>query len=132
MLQNILEKDPLARFLVEQCSLTKPQLDTIFICQTIGKHERKLDTKIELRDSGKVSKGAFITTLRQSQSRMRKSIYNLLILGYLGIIEEGSTDDLARIVSMLRDTPSKGLQDDQTHMIISGIQNIVEKIIVTD
>ena len=83
--------EPLVKILAEGSHLTRVQLETLLIdvlaeemlAQNIP-YEYK--SKLRLLEKG-VSRGAFNRTLRQAQRNVVCSIYTVLLLGYLGILE---------------------------------------------
>ena len=88
--------DPLAKILLNSSHLTKIQLETLLID---GLAEHILDRKIGYEEKSKmrlsmkgVSRGAFNRTLYQARKNIIGSIYTILLLGYLGILETPSLD----------------------------------------
>lgn len=84
-------EDPLVKTLAENSHLTQTQLETFLIDvlaeEIIGQpvvYEYK--SRLRLIGNG-VSRGAFNRTLRQAQRNVIRSIYTILLLGYLGILE---------------------------------------------
>jgi hypothetical protein len=86
--------DPLAQILLKNSYLTRPQLETLLIDTLadqmidgkIGGEDRP---KMRLREGG-VSRGAFNRTLRQSKRNVERSIYTVLLLGYIGMLDTPS------------------------------------------
>jgi hypothetical protein len=96
MLRNY-RNDSIVSFLAARCSLTATQLDTIMVSQTEG----KLGQMVSLRDKKKVSKGAFLRTLKQGQSNVEGALYTLLLLEYLGLVSSKQLFALGKIGDML-------------------------------
>ncbi len=130
--------DPIAKSLIENSHLTKIQLETFLIdvlaVKTTGKiltYEKK--AKFRLIPSG-VSRGAFNRTLAQARSNVIKSIYTLILLGYLGILETPNLDpyiEIANRIKVYSDTykelwKSKKVSDERIR-IIRMLQNEIEK-----
>lgn len=83
--------DPIAKILMRNSTLTKTQIETLLIDILTEKvTERRIgyDQKARLRllKSG-VSRGAFNRTLKQARNNVIKSMYTVILLGYLGILE---------------------------------------------
>jgi len=83
--------DPIAKILTKNSSLTKTQLETLLIdilSENVAGKPLKYDEKGRLRllKEG-VSRGAFNRTLRQARKNVIKSIYTIILLGYLGFFE---------------------------------------------
>lgn len=93
-------RDPITQILADQSHLTKVQLETLVIDFLIdGFGEKKLDyqTKAALRELKQetsynkgVSRGAFNRSLAQARKNVIKSIFTLILLGYLGLFETPS------------------------------------------
>jgi len=87
-------EDPITKILSKNSHITKTQLETLLIDALVGnmasKHV-KYDEKARLRQTKvAISRGSFNRTLRQAKNNAIQSIYTILLLGYLGILE--STD----------------------------------------
>ncbi len=84
-------EDPLVKTLAENSHLTQTQLETFLIdvlAEEIIGQPVVYEYKSQLRLIGKgVSRGAFNRTLRQAQRNVIRSIYTILLLGHLGILE---------------------------------------------
>ncbi|MDW8048465.1 MAG: hypothetical protein RMJ07_02120 [Nitrososphaerota archaeon] len=99
--------DPLVKLLIKKSHLTRIQLETLLIDilseKLVGKYlpyEKK--AKLRLVKSG-VTRGAFNRTLSQARRNVIKSIYTLILLGYLGIFETPSIDPYLEIANKIRD-----------------------------
>jgi len=98
--------DPIAKTLIKNSHLTKTQIETFLIDvlaeKITGKtivYEEK--AKLRLIKSG-VSRGAFNRTLSQAQKNIIKSIYTIILLGYLGVFESPSLDPYVEIANKIR------------------------------
>src|SRR5512147_1019308 len=83
--------DPIVQILAKNSQLTKTQLETLLIdvlSENISGKELKYDDKAALRlTKAKISRGSFNRTLNQSRENVIRSIYTVLLLGYLGVFE---------------------------------------------
>jgi len=98
--------DPIVQILVENSQLTKIQLETFLIdilAENIARKPLKYDEKSRLRllKAG-VSRGAFNRTLRQARRNVVRSIYTVLLLGYLGVFEETTLDPYVEVANRLQ------------------------------
>jgi hypothetical protein len=96
-------QDTIVSFLIEHGSLTYAQLDTIMVFQA----GTKLGEMVSLRDRKRVTKGAFLRTLRQGQRNVQGAIYTLILLEYLGLTDSKQLLGLGRIgelISKVRDS----------------------------
>jgi hypothetical protein len=110
--------DPIVKILAKNSQLTKTQLETLLIdvlAENTSDKQLNYDEKASLRlTKAKISRGSFNRTLRQSRENVIKSIYTVLLLGYLGIFESTTLDPYLEIANKLheyveahRDIPGK-------------------------
>lgn len=99
--------DPIAEILYKNSHLTKTQLETLLIdvlAENISGKALNYDEKASLRlTRAKISRGAFNRTLKQARENVIKSIYTILLLGYLGIFESTTLDPYIEIANRLRE-----------------------------
>ena len=98
--------DPIAKILTKNSSLTKTQLETLLIdilSENVAGKPLKYDEKARLRllKEG-VSRGAFNRTLRQARKNVIKSIYTIILLGYLGFFESTQLDPYLEVSGKLQ------------------------------
>lgn len=96
--------DPIVKILEKNSNLTKIQLETLLIdvlVENIADKSFKYDEKARIRFLA-VSRGSFNRSLRQARRNVIKSIYTILLLGYLGILEEISLDPYIEIANRLQ------------------------------
>jgi hypothetical protein len=86
--------DPITKILLKTSNLTKTQLETLLIDILA---ENYLDKPLNYDEKGQlrltkiaVSRGSFNRTLRQAKNNVTESIYTILLLSYLGIIQSTS------------------------------------------
>jgi len=118
--------DPIVGILSKNSQLTKTQLETLLIdvlADDMSGKQLKYDEKARLRlTKARISRGAFNRTLKQSKENVIKSIYTVLLLGYLGVFESSTLDPYLEIANKLheyveahKDLPQRGeeLKDHQ-------------------
>jgi hypothetical protein len=97
--------DPIVTILAKSSHLTTTQLETLLIdvlAESISDKQLKYDEKALLRlTKAKVSRGAFNRTLMQAKTNVIKSIYTILLLGYLGVFETTTLDPYLEIANKL-------------------------------
>ncbi len=96
--------DPMVKTLSKNSNLTKIQLETLLIdvlAENISDRSLKYDEKAKLRIFA-VSRGAFNRSLRQARQNVTHSIYTILLLGYLGILEEISLEPYLEAANKLK------------------------------
>jgi hypothetical protein len=115
--------DPITKILAKNSHLTKTQLETLLIdilAENITNKHLKYDEKAKLRlTNAKISRGSFNRTLAQSKENVIKSIYTVLLLGYLGVFESSTLDPYLEIANKLRDYV-------EAHQNIPGKQEEIE------
>ncbi|NLE06119.1 MAG: hypothetical protein GX638_15135 [Crenarchaeota archaeon] len=99
--------DPIVKILTKNSQLTKTQLETLLIEllaeNMAGKH-LNYDEKARLRlTKAKLSRGSFNRTLKQSKENVIKSIYTVLLLGYLGVFETTTLDPYLEMANKLKE-----------------------------
>ena len=96
--------DPMVKILLKNSNLTKTQLETLLIdvlAENISDKRLKYDEKAKLRIFA-VSRGSFNRSLRQARQNVTQSIYTILLLGYLGILEEISLEPYLEAANKLK------------------------------
>lgn len=100
-------EDPIVKILAKNSHLTKIQLETLLInilAENIAGKSLKYEEKARLRlTKSKISRGAFNRTLKQAEENVIKSIYTVLLLGYLGIFESTTLDPYIEIANKLQE-----------------------------
>ena len=99
--------DPIVKILSKNSHLTKTQLETLLIdilAENFAGKSLKYDEKARLRlTKAKLSRGSFNRTLAQSKENVIKSIYTVLLLGYLGVFESTTLDPYLEIANKLKE-----------------------------
>lgn len=133
-----LNKDPIFRILLKNSNLTKVQAETLLIdilAEKIVNRRLAYEEKAKLRliKSG-VSRGAFNRTLAQARKNIVRSIYTIMLLGYLGIFDDPRLEPYIEIANKLREYAEKykeiwesGRIDESQIKILQILQNEVEK-----
>jgi hypothetical protein len=99
--------DPVVKILTKNSQLTKTQLETLLIevlAENMAGKPLNYDEKARLRlTKAKLSRGAFNRTLKQSKENVIKSIYTVLLLGYLGVFETTTLDPYLEMANKLKE-----------------------------
>jgi len=100
-------RDPIVEILLKNSQLTKTQLETLLIdllAEKISGKRIVYEAKARMRliKSG-VSRGSFNRTLAQARSNTIKSIYTVILLGYLGILDTPNLNPYIEIANRIRD-----------------------------
>jgi len=100
-------EDPITKILSKNSNLTKVQLETLLIdilADNISGKSLKYEEKARLRlTKAKISRGSFNRTLRQAEENVIKSVYTILLLGYLGIFESTALYPYIEIANKLQE-----------------------------
>jgi hypothetical protein len=129
--------DPIVEILSKHSHLTKTQLETLLIdilAESLSGKQLKYDEKAQLRlTKAKISRGAFNRTLAQAKENVIKSIYTVLLLGYLGIFEDTTLDPYLEIANKLhtyleayKRMPNKGEELDNQLKVIEMVRQELE------
>jgi len=117
-LQRALD-DPITKILLKTSNLTKTQLETLLIDILA---ENYLDKSLNYDEKGRlrltktaVSRGSFNRTLRQAKNNVTESIYTILLLSYLGLIQSTSLTPYLEVANKLQTytTAYKELKDQE-------------------
>ena len=110
--------DPIVNILLKNSHLTKTQLETLLIdvlTENFAENQLSFEEKAKLRlIKPSVTRGAFNRTLKQAKNNIVKSIYTIMLLGYLGIFENSSLTPYIEISNKLKtyiETYKKFLKD---------------------
>jgi len=101
-----LYNDPIAKILINNSNLTKTQLETLLIdvgSNHLSDKRLKIEEKAKLRLKGEISKGAFNRILRQARRNIIRSIYTLILLQYVGLIELSTIKKYLELSEKLKD-----------------------------
>jgi hypothetical protein len=86
-----LTRDPVTKLLLGNSQLTVPQLETLLAESLSNESHVKKGRRRLYRPSGRnLSRGAFNRTLIQAQNNVVRSIYTILLLGYVGLYDSPS------------------------------------------
>lgn len=98
--------DPIAKILLKTSNLTKIQLETLLIdilAENYAEKPLNYDEKGKLRlTKVAVSRGSFNRTLAQAKKNVTESIYTILLLGYLGVIQSASLSPFQEVAEKLQ------------------------------
>lgn len=86
--------------LLKSSTLTEPQLEVLLIemaCTSMG---ARLTFREKARVRG-VAKGAYARTLRQAVENIKRSIFTIFLLGYLGVIGEEAISSIFEAAELL-------------------------------
>ena len=131
------KNDSISKILSENSNLTKTQLETLLIDVLV---ENVFDTNINYQKKAglrvlSVTRGAFNRTLRQARKNVIKSIYTILLLGYLGMFDDCRLYPYLEISNKLQkfmDTYKKGQREKtkiQSFKILhKELENVLETL----
>ena len=128
MIEGLLEDDTLLQSIFEESNLTKTQLDSLLLAFQYKIEGYSLDEIVKMRDSGPVSKGSYLRTLGQAQSNFRGSLYTLLLVVYLGILDTSTVADFVALSDMLSSLNDIDIPEDTVNEIRAIIDEIGDRI----
>jgi len=124
--------DPIVKILSKNSQLTKTQLETLLIdilAENISGKQLNYDEKASLRlTKAKLSRGAFNRTLKQSKENVIKSIYTVLLLGYLGVFETTTLDPYLEIANKLKEYTEAHQEMPEAHDELKDHLKLIEII----
>ena len=117
--------------------LTAPQLETLLAYSLSSESDERKDRRRLYRPSGRnISRGAFNRTLIQAQNNVIRSIYTVLLLGYLGLFDNASLQPFMElsdtIQSYMQETCQTPTDDrvaiEQLHArLLEGISSLAKR-----
>ena len=128
MIEGLLEDDILLQSIFEESNFTKTQLDSLLLAFQYKIKGYSLDEIVKLRDSGPVSKGSYLRTLGQAQSNFRGSLYTLLLVVYLGILDTSTVADFVALSDRLSSLKDMDIPEDTVNEIRAIIDEIGDRI----
>ena len=128
MIEGLLEDDILLQSIFEESNLTKTQLDSLLLAFQYKIKGYSLDEIVKMRDSGPVSKGSYLRTLGQAQSNFRGSLYTLLLVVYLGILDTSTVADFVVLSDRLSSLKDMDIPEDTVNEIRAIIDEIGDRI----
>ena len=128
MIEGLLEDDILLQSIFEESNLTKTQLDSLLLAFQYKIKGYSLDEIVKMRDSGPVSKGSYLRTLGQAQSNFRGSLYTLLLVVYLGILDTSTVADFVALSDRLSSLKDIDIPEDTVNEIRAIIDEIGDRI----
>ncbi len=123
MIEDMLSKDWLIRYLLERSDLTLTQADTLMIFFEYRSRGDSLSGMILARDGGEVSKGSFDRSLRQGKNNIKRSLNTLIFSYYLGFFDKELLRSLVRICDLLLDL--RGLEIPESRL--KEVADVIEE-----
>jgi hypothetical protein len=119
-------KDPVAAILLKNSNLTTIQFETLiidFLTLNITDNILSFKEKAILR-SKKVSRGSFSRTLSQARSNIISSIYTLLLLSYLGVLDSNPFEEYRDLSQKLSEYSSliSGMDSRESRIMIARLE----------
>ena len=107
--------DPVTQLLLRNSQLTLPQLETL-LADSISNEKGELKAQRRLfRPTGKrISRGAYNRTLIQGQNNVIRSIYTILLLGYLGVFDTPSLQPFVELSDTIQGYVQEAERSSQT------------------
>jgi len=128
--------DPIVKILAKNSQLTRTQLETLLIdilAENISGKQLIYDEKASFRlTKARISRGSFNRTLKQSKENVIKSVYTVLLLGYLGVFESTTLDPYLEIANKLHDyvnahsMSKSGAEEEEHQKVIELIRKELE------
>lgn len=134
---KILENDPIVKILLKNCHITKIQLETLlidFLSENFAEKHLKCGEKARFRlTKPSITRGAFNRTLKQAKTNTIRSIYTIILLGYIGIFQSTNLDPYIEVANKLntyvdtyREFLSKGKRSEEYVQFMSLLRQELE------
>lgn len=100
------DSDPVIRKLLEKSHFPTAQLETLLIYSRVSGMNYEKQAKMRNRQ---VSKGAYVRTLTQAKLNLIRTIYRLILLNCLGVIDDEALQSMLSISSTLSKLRKQGV-----------------------
>ncbi len=108
--------DPVTRLLLRNSQLTSPQLETLLADSLSNEKGVQKAHRRLFRPSGtRVSRGAYNRTLIQAQNNIIRSIYSVLLLGYVGLFDTPALQPFSELSDTIQGYVREAKQPSQTN-----------------
>jgi hypothetical protein len=95
--------DPVTKLLLDSSHLTLPQLETLLADSVSHEKAVKKDQRRLFRPSAKkISRGSYNRSLIQAQNNVIRSIYTILLLGYVGLFDTSALQPFVELSDTLQ------------------------------
>jgi len=136
-----LSKDPILRLLLDRSQLTRIQAETLFIDSiTNDLAERTLnsDAKAKIRSKNRIlTRGAYNRSLNQAKSNIRRSIFTILLLNYVGILPnlggtyfEEATEKLKEYLETYKGLSNSDVRPDRSYEKLRVLRRELEDLFI--
>ena len=128
MINKYLKSDPILNYLYQHSHLTQTQLDTFLIRKQ--QINIKLQNQIKLKDGNIPTKGAFLRSLQQAKNNINKSIYTILLMNYLEIIDYNdiqNIDKISQILLEFKQKKSKSINSQDIINLLNELSNVISQ-----
>jgi len=128
MINKYLKSDPILNYLYQHSHLTQTQLDTFLIRKQ--QINIKLQNQIKLKDGNIPTKGAFLRSLQQAKNNINKSIYTILLMNYLEIIDYNdiqNIDKISQILLEFKQKKSKSINNQDIINLLNELSNVISQ-----
>lgn len=132
-----LTRDPVTKLLLTNSQLTLAQLETLLADSLSTETDIKKALRGSYRPSGRnFSRGAFNRTLIQAQNNVIRSIYTVLLLGYVGLYDSASLQPFVElsdtIQSYIHETRQANIEDqpilhELNARLLEGISSLAKR-----
>lgn len=132
-----LTRDPVTKLLLRNSQLTVPQLETLLANSLSGENQVNKGKRRLYRSSRRnLSRGAFNRTLIQAENNVTRSIYTILLLGYLGFYDSPSlqpfielSDTIQSYIQQSREagTADRASMDQLKDRLLEGISSLAKR-----
>jgi hypothetical protein len=132
-----LTRDPVTKLLLTNSQLTMAQLETLLASSLFEEADAGKALRRFFRPSGRnLSRGAFNRTLIQAQNNVIRSIYTVLLLGYVGLYDTASlqpflelSDTVQSYVHEIRQakTENRSTLEELSARLLDGISSLARR-----
>ncbi len=120
--------DPVTRLLLRNSQLTMPQLETLLADSLSSEKVVQKAQRRRFRPSGmRVTRGAYNRTLIQAENNVIRSIYTVLLLGYVGLFDTPALQPFNELSDTIQGYVHEAKQTSQT--MRESIEQLNQKLL---
>jgi len=120
-------RDPVTKTLLRNSQLTETQLETLLVDSFLAGGMEKAQRRLYRSSKDVISRGSYNRTLIQAQTNVIRSIYTILLLGYLKLFDSASLQPFLELADTIDSYVSNA--KDGSEIDRSGIEHLNRRLL---
>jgi hypothetical protein len=119
-------RDPLTRLLLGHSQLTQTQLETL-LADSLSNDAQRGRRRLFRPSGARISRGAYNRSLIQAQNNVIRSLYTVLLLGYVGLFDSASLQPFIELSDTIQGYVDEIRKPGQNHRL--GLQQLNQRLL---